>query len=147
LVSILLLYLRLLVLNCWSSLWTTIHTFIAISSCFYFALKSAKVFQFSPISRGWAHSGPGSCINMPLFLQTNGRFNTISDALILLVPVKSCCNLSRGWRSKVGICAVFTIGAVSSVSIMKRAVHQCSTARSQDSTYNDPKIALWSYVF
>lgn len=110
--SILLLYLRLLVPTRWSPLWTTIQIFIAISASFYTAITIVKIFQCSPRERAWDKTVQGSCIDLPVLLQVSGLFNTISDALILLVPVRAVGTLKMGWGKKVGVCAIFTIGAV-----------------------------------
>lgn len=110
--SILLLYLRLLVPTRWSPLWTTIQIFIGISASFYTALTLVKIWQCDPQARAWNKSIPGRCINLPVLLEVSGLFNTISDALILLVPVKACWNLKMSWQKKVGVCTIFTIGAV-----------------------------------
>jgi hypothetical protein len=113
--SIFLLYFRLLVPTRWSVLWTTIHIFTGISACFYIILTAVKIFQCSPIEQAWKRQrrqGDQHCINMPVVLQVSGLFNAISDALILLVPIKACWNLRFSLKKKMAICAVFTIGAV-----------------------------------
>src|SRR3954466_12595937 len=98
--SILLLYLRLLVPTRWSFLWTTIHIFIAISLSFYTAITFVKIWQCDPQEKIWSKDVPGKCINLPVLLSVSGMFNTISDALILLVPVKACWNLRMSWQKK-----------------------------------------------
>lgn len=110
--SILLLYLRLLVPTRWSPLWTTIHIFIFIAAAFYMALTLVKVFQCQPQTKAYHRSMPGHCINIGVLLIVSGMFNTISDALILLVPIKACWTLNMSWQKKVAVCAVFTIGAM-----------------------------------
>jgi hypothetical protein len=110
--SILLLYLRLLVPTRWSLLWTKIHIFISISAAFYTALTLVKIFQCQPQAKAYHKSMPGRCINIGVLLIVSGLFNTTSDALILLVPIKACWTLKMTWQKKVAVCAVFTIGAV-----------------------------------
>jgi hypothetical protein len=110
--SILLLYLRLLVPTRWSPLWTTIQIFIGISASFYTAITLTKIFQCNPRDKAWGKSVPGHCIDLPILLQVSGLFNTISDALILLVPVKAVWGLRLSWWKKAGVCAIFGIGAV-----------------------------------
>ena len=110
--SILLLYLRLLVPIRWSPLWTTIHIFIGASAAFYTAITLVKIFQCSPSEKAYDISVPGHCISIPNLLIVSGLFNTISDAWVLFVPIKACWKLKLSWQKKVGVCAIFTIGAV-----------------------------------
>jgi hypothetical protein len=45
-------------------------------------------------------------------LQISGYFNTISDAIILLLPVPAIWNLRLRLRKKIAVWAVLTLGAV-----------------------------------
>jgi len=96
----------------WSVLWTTIHIFIGISASFYTAITFVKIWQCTPKEKAWENDVAGHCINLPVLLQVSGLFNTISDALILLVPIKAVWNLRLGWWKKAGVCAIFGVGAV-----------------------------------
>jgi hypothetical protein len=89
-----------------------IHIFIGVSAAFYTALTLVKVFQCHPQAKAYNKSIPGRCINIGAVLIVSGMFNTVSDALILLVPIKACWTLKMSWQKKVAVCAVFTIGAV-----------------------------------
>ncbi|KAF2679747.1 hypothetical protein K458DRAFT_113776 [Lentithecium fluviatile CBS 122367] len=142
--SILLLYLRLLVPTRWSPLWTTIHIFIGIAASFYVSLTLVKIWQCHPMERAWKKQIPGACINLPVLLQVSGLFNTISDGLILLVPIKACWKLKMSVGKKVAVCAVFTIGAVAPIFSALGFSCRVRTAKSADSTYNDPQILLWA---
>ncbi|KAF2794510.1 hypothetical protein K505DRAFT_189583, partial [Melanomma pulvis-pyrius CBS 109.77] len=142
--SILLLYLRLLVPTRWSPLWTTIHIFIGISASFYTAITLVKIFQCNPIERAYKKSIPGRCINVPILLIVSGLFNTISDALILLVPIKACWNLKMSWQKKVAVCSVFTIGAIAPIFSAVGFACRVRTASSKDTTYDSPIILLWA---
>ncbi|KAF2742747.1 hypothetical protein M011DRAFT_255856 [Sporormia fimetaria CBS 119925] len=141
--SILLLYLRLLVPTHWSPLWVVNHIIIAISAMFYASITLAKIWQCSPREKTWDDNTPGTCINLPLLLQVSGLFNTISDVLILLVPIKPVSTLRVSWWKKVGICGIFTIGAVAPIFSALGFYARVIGARSRDLTYNNPKILLW----
>ncbi|KAF2713714.1 hypothetical protein K504DRAFT_498509 [Pleomassaria siparia CBS 279.74] len=141
--SILLLYLRLLIPTRWSPLWTTIHIFIGISLSFYSAITLVKVFQCSPVRKAYAKTTPGHCINVPILLIVSGLFNTISDALILLVPIKACWNLKMSWKKKVAVCAVFTIGAIAPIFSAIGFAYRIKMLPSKDMTYINPLILLW----
>ncbi|KAF2192978.1 hypothetical protein K469DRAFT_487038, partial [Zopfia rhizophila CBS 207.26] len=144
--SILMMYLRLLIPTRWSPLWTTVHVFIFISGCFYTSITIVKIFQCSPQERIWDKKAPGHCIDLPVLLQVSGLFNTISDALILLVPVKAVWNLKMEWTKKVGVCTIFGIGAVAPIFAAIGFVCRVKTAGNPDTTYNNPLILLWGYT-
>ncbi|KAF1993460.1 hypothetical protein P154DRAFT_385943, partial [Amniculicola lignicola CBS 123094] len=141
--SILLLYLRLLIPTRWSPLWTIVHVFICVSAAFYTAITLVKIWQCNPIERAWNKTVPGTCINLPVLLQVSGLFNTTSDALILVVPVKACWNLKMSLKKKLAVLAVFTIGAVAPIFSAIGFACRVKAASSNDYTYNNPLILLW----
>lgn len=77
---------------------------------FYVATTAVKIWECSPRARIWNKSIPGHCVSIPSLLNTSGLFNTITDILILLVPVKAVWNLHMTNRRKWGVVAVFTVG-------------------------------------
>ena len=77
---------------------------------FYVATTFVKVWECTPRERIWNKSVPGTCIKISSLLNTSGLFNTITDTMILLVPVKSVWNLHMTMKRKVGVVAVFTVG-------------------------------------
>lgn len=77
---------------------------------FYTATSLAKIWECSPRRRIWDKSVPGTCIDTSRLLNTSGLFNTISDILILLVPVKAVWNLHMGTGRKVACVLLFTVG-------------------------------------
>lgn len=64
------------------------------------------------MQRVYDKSIQGTCVDLPRILDTSGLFNTISDLLILLVPVRSTWNLNMSRKKKIGVCLVFTVGSV-----------------------------------
>ncbi|KAF2463075.1 uncharacterized protein BDR25DRAFT_298608 [Lindgomyces ingoldianus] len=142
--AILLMYLRLLIPSRWSPLWTSVHVFIAICAAFYTGLTLVKIFQCNPIPRTWDKSIHGKCINTPVLLQVSGLFNTITDALILLVPVRAVWDLKMTWKKKVAVCAVFGIGCIAPVFSAIGFTYRVRAAKSADLTYNNPLMLLWA---
>ena len=70
----------------------------------------AKIWECTPRERIWNKSIQGTCVNIPRLLNTSGMFNTISDVLILLVPIKAVWNLHMNKTRKIGVVLVFTVG-------------------------------------
>lgn len=79
---------------------------------FYVALTIVKIFECNPRARIWDKSVEGTCINIPSLLNTSGLFNTISDLLILLVPLKAVWALNMKTKKKLGVIAVFSVGSM-----------------------------------
>ena len=77
---------------------------------FYTTTTAVKIWECTPRSRIWDKSIGGTCIDIPSLLNTSGLFNTITDILILLVPVKSVWILNMDMRRKVGCVLLFTVG-------------------------------------
>ena len=77
---------------------------------FYVATTFVKIWECTPRERIWNKSVPGTCIDVSRLLNTSGSFNTITDTMILLVPVKSVWNLRMTKKRKWGVVAVFTVG-------------------------------------
>lgn len=84
--------------------------FMLILGLFYFATTIVKIWECSPRARIWDKSIPGTCVNVASLLNTSGLFNTVTDILILLVPVKSVWNLQMTRKRKLGVVLVFTVG-------------------------------------
>ncbi|ORY03759.1 hypothetical protein BCR34DRAFT_573318 [Clohesyomyces aquaticus] len=142
--SILLMYLRLLIPQRWSPLWTAVHVFIYICALFYTGLTLTKIFQCHPIERTWDKSIPGKCINTPVLLQVSGLFNTITDALILLVPIRAVWDLKMTIKKKVAVCAVFGIGCIAPIFSVIGFIYRYRVAKSLDLSYNNPLMLLWA---
>ena len=77
---------------------------------FYVSTMLVKIWQCNPRERIWNKSVPGHCIEVPILYITSGLFNTLTDVIILLVPVKLVWNLQTRTKKKVGVVAVFTVG-------------------------------------
>lgn len=89
-----------------------LRLFILILTLFYTALIFLKIFECQPRARIWdpSHNSSGRCLNIPALLNASGFFNTITDVLILLIPMRGVWGLQITRSRKVGIVLVFAIG-------------------------------------
>ena len=108
--AILLLYRRVFLPQRWSVFDVAIRLLMLIICLFYIATTAVKIWECTPRSRIWDKSIQGTCINVSSLLNTSGLFNTISDILILLVPVKSVWRLNMDRGRKVACVLLFTVG-------------------------------------
>ena len=108
--AILCLYRRVFLTHRWGVFDWVLRIFTSVLCLFYLTTTIAKIWQCSPRRKIWDKDIPGSCIDIPALLQTSGAFNTITDILILLVPVKFVWNLQMTKKTKLFIVLIFTVG-------------------------------------
>ena len=108
--AILLIYRRVFVPRCWGVFDWTLRIFMAILIFFYLATFLVKIWECNPRERIWDRSIPGKCVNVSSLLNASGLFNTLTDIIILLIPVKSVWNLNMTTIRKVGVVGAFTVG-------------------------------------
>jgi hypothetical protein len=77
---------------------------------FYVADAFAKIFECNPRKRIIDKSVPGTCLDVPMLLNASGFFNTITDVMILLLPVKAVWTLNMKNQKKIVVVLVFTFG-------------------------------------
>ena len=81
-----------------------------ISTLFYFAITIVKIFQCTPRERIWDTTVSGTCVDGGMVLSVSGLFNTISDLLILLIPMNAVWKMNASSKKKGQIMAVFGVG-------------------------------------
>ncbi|KAK8052474.1 hypothetical protein PG993_003859 [Apiospora rasikravindrae] len=105
---------------------------------FYVATNLAKVWQCVPREKIWVTSLPGSCIDISTLLNVSGVVNTVTDFVILLLPIKAVWNLNLAARKKITVVLVFTFG-LSLAGLMVR----WSGTGNPDKTWVHPEIIMW----
>ena len=83
---------------------------MAVCCLFYIATTLVKIWECTPREKIWNKIVQGDCVNIATLLNTSGLFNTITDILILLVPVKAVWNLQMRKKKKLGVVLIFTVG-------------------------------------
>ena len=69
-----------------------------------------KIFECNPRAKIFNSKLPGKCVDVPMLLNTSGLFNTLTDFIILLLPVKAVWNMNMKRQKKVIVVLVFTFG-------------------------------------
>lgn len=142
--AILYIYRRVFVPRRWGIFDWTLRIFMAILVLFYVATFLVKIWECNPRERIWDRSIPGKCVNVASLLNTSGLFNTLTDIIILLIPIKSVWNLNMTTKRKMGVVAAFTVGFTAPVFSMIGFVVRIKISASPDVAYNDPEILLWA---
>ena len=69
-----------------------------------------KIWECVPRAKIWDRSIQGYCVNAASILDVSGFFNTVSDLLILLIPIRAVHALQMKRKRKAGVVAIFTVG-------------------------------------
>lgn len=88
----------------------TIITFIVIMVGFYGITSFFKIFECSPREKIWNKSVPGKCVQISWILNISGGFNTLTDYMILLLPVHAVQKLQMDRGKKILVVLAFTFG-------------------------------------
>ncbi|QKX60980.1 uncharacterized protein TRUGW13939_08126 [Talaromyces rugulosus] len=141
--SVLWLYRRVFSPMKWSPLDTIIFALIIIMIGFYVSTSIVKILECLPRARIFDKSIPGSCINVSALLNASGLFNTITDYIILLLPMHAAWKLQLNRTKKLLVIAVFTFGLCAPVFSTVGFVVRIQYSGSSDTTWTQPDILLW----
>lgn len=109
-ISVLVFYRRVFSPIKWSWFDNTIVGLIALMAGFYIAITIAKIFECQPRDKIWNASLPGHCIEISMILNISGGFSTITDYIILLLPVQAVYQLNITPQKRILVILAFTFG-------------------------------------
>lgn len=109
-ISVLVFYRRVFSPIRWSWFDITIVGLIALMAGFYTSITIAKIFECDPREKIWNASVPGHCVEISMILNISGGFNTITDYIILLLPVQAVSQLKITQRKRLLVILAFTFG-------------------------------------
>ncbi|KAK8080919.1 hypothetical protein PG997_008737 [Apiospora hydei] len=114
---------------------------------FYVATNVAKIWQCVPREKIWVTSLSGSCISISTLLNVSGIVNTVSDFVILLLPIKAVWNLNLVARKKITVVLVFTFGLSGPAFSLAGLMVRWSGTGNPDKTWVHPEIIMWGVSF
>jgi len=134
------LYYRLLeIITAWKY---TLYVLAFIISGYSLALSLALIFACSPLQKSWDGTIlGGSCINRPAVYLATAITNTVSDIVLILIPVKIVWGLRMRLIPKLGVVVIFGIGCLTIITSIMRLATLWPLVTSVDVSY---KIALAS---
>ncbi|QKX60148.1 uncharacterized protein TRUGW13939_07291 [Talaromyces rugulosus] len=127
----------------WSLFDILIVSLIVILIGFYGITSFVKIFECSPRAKIFDKSIPGTCTDVSRLLNTSGMFNTITDYLILLLPVHAVWKLQLTPIKKLYIVLIFTFGLCAPVFSTIGFIVRLRISGNPDTTWNQPEILLW----
>jgi hypothetical protein len=113
----------------WSKFDITIVFLIVIMVLFYLIMDIVKIFECVPRERIWNTSIPGKCLEINVVLNVSGGFNTVTDFLILLLPVHAVIKLQLNQTKRILVVLAFTFGLWCVVPFLESRELHCSRSR------------------
>jgi hypothetical protein len=158
-ITVLWLYRRVFSPHRWSAFDITIVSLIVIVFAFYTVTSMVKIFECWPRNKIWDKSLPGKCVQMKWILNISGGFNTVTDWMILLLPIHAVLRLQMNSLKKILVILAFTFGmwyvAVSVRSATKLIPSSApifatvgfavriKNSGDKDVSWRQPEILLW----
>jgi hypothetical protein len=91
----------------------TIYLIAFVIAGYSAALTLALIFACNPIRKGWdASITQGSCINRPAVYLATAITNTVSDFILILIPIRVVWGLRMPLIPKLGVIVIFGIGCL-----------------------------------
>ncbi|CEJ60849.1 hypothetical protein PMG11_09405 [Penicillium brasilianum] len=122
----------------------SIYIIAFVISGYSLALALALIFACNPIQKGWDISippGVGSCINRPGVYLATAVSNTLSDVILILIPIRVVWGLQMRLIQKLGVVAMFCIGCLTIITSILRLATLWPLVTTSDVSY---KLALAS---
>ncbi|KAF2962755.1 hypothetical protein GQX73_g10818 [Xylaria multiplex] len=141
--SILCLYRRVFSPHRWSWFDISIITLIVFLVGFYTSTTFVKIFECSPREKIWNNTLPGKCVEVKWILNISGGFNTVTDYLILLLPVHAVRGLQMPKAKRVLVVLAFTFGLSGPIFATVGFVVRIQKSSNKDTSWNQPEILLW----
>ncbi|KAH0386879.1 hypothetical protein KCU92_g2262, partial [Aureobasidium melanogenum] len=144
-VAIMLLYRRLFPIQNFLWRWWAVFLFAVGYSV---AGILTEIFDCTPVHFQWDIFAEGKCINRPAFYIANAVCNSVSDLLILALPIPVVWNLALTRRKKITLSLVFAMGSAGCiVSIIRlRSIIAYLEAGDGDLTYTILDFVEWSSI-
>ncbi|KAI0180092.1 integral membrane protein [Hypoxylon sp. FL1284] len=117
----------------------TIAVLVSITAvviiCFTFVVVS--IFQCTPLSDFWHLADrPQNCINQWAYILTASIINTITDWLVVLLPIKTVLGFGLPSRQSIMIMLLFSVGVLASSVGIARSYFTSVATSNDDTTWN-----------
>jgi len=143
--SILLLYLRFATQRPFQIL---CRASIAILSLYTVVCVITVLLQCRPIVKLWDVTGaiPATCIDANAFLILTASLNLASDIWVTVLPIPILAQVQRPTSEKVTLVLIFAVGIFSCVAAMMRLLALVVYTRSNDISFDNVPLEIWSSI-
>ncbi|CAH0050951.1 unnamed protein product [Clonostachys solani] len=116
---------------------------IVLTTGFYGVTTFVKIFECTPRDRIWNKTIPGKCVEMKWILNISGGFNTVTDYIIMFLPVHAVWKLQMNRTRKALVVLAFTFGLCAPIFATIGFVVRLRNSGNTDKTWKQPEILLW----
>lgn len=88
----------------------TCYIAIAVLTLSATSITLVNAFSCIPISSAWDFSKPAHCIDRLSFYLWSMIYQITTDILLMVLPIPILVGLQQGWRVKLGLVAMFSMG-------------------------------------
>ncbi|KAJ6001482.1 hypothetical protein N7522_006709 [Penicillium canescens] len=103
-------------------------------------------FQCQPISKAWASTEPGTCVDINVFYLCNAALNILTDVLTYTLPIKVILRLQMPKKQKIVLGIILCLGLFACVSSIIRITYIPAMLTSADFTYAISGAMYWSVI-
>ncbi|KAI0202448.1 hypothetical protein F4808DRAFT_76232 [Astrocystis sublimbata] len=121
-----------------------IRILIWANLAYYLATTLVYILACVPREKIWNPMVAGRCISQADVIVLTPVLNVISDITILVVPVAEVFKLHMPLKTKLGVAAIFAVGALSLVAGIVRLYYSVLLKQSPDLTWNLPPVGHWA---
>lgn len=126
---------------------TSLIVLMSTGISFFFISEIVTICTCVPVQRYWDKSVRGKCeINTLGWWFAQSAINTISDIVILCLPMPLIKDLQIPRRQKIGLILVFALGLFVTVCTIVRMTTFKTGARGTDTTYDGAITLIWSLI-
>jgi hypothetical protein len=106
------------------------------------------LFACQPVAAAWDVRLllSAKCIDRGSVYITQAALGSITDVMLLVLPIPTVIGLQMRWRQKLGLLGMFGIGSVTLVTSIVRLVVLLPSLSSLDQTWALADSCLWMYV-
>ncbi|KAF2655102.1 hypothetical protein K491DRAFT_693251 [Lophiostoma macrostomum CBS 122681] len=112
-----------------------LRTLLWINILLYLVSAGVIGFPCSPVRKTWDVTVEGHCINEFVTAFVMAIINTISDLLLVIIPLRALWTLSWDMKRKLRVSTLFAIGLGACICAITRLAPSWSLYRSDDKTY------------
>ncbi|KAH0545366.1 hypothetical protein FGG08_000507 [Glutinoglossum americanum] len=145
-ISILLFYRRMSTAATKRGLRYAVWITIAIVVCFHFSALIGLIMGCTPVRATWDISTPGAhCIDQSAFKMAVGVINTITDFVIILIPLPTVWGLQLRIKQKIALTCIFLAGLLVCIAGLVRTYYvHVLTSVTYDLTWEG--FTMWIYI-
>ncbi|KAI2624938.1 hypothetical protein GGR54DRAFT_637836 [Hypoxylon sp. NC1633] len=110
---------------------------------FYTATTIVKILECVPRAKIVDEGIPGTCVDISWVLDVSGIFNTITDLIVLLLPVKAVWKMKMQLKKKVTVVLVFTFGSCAPIFSLVGLLARLRGSHNPDKSWFQADIMIW----